>query len=942
MPCNGAMDLEPLTLPAAAAEPHRQPIPVLAAVVPIVAGVVLWLVTGSIFSLCFAALGPLMIGASLLDGLRNRRRERRAAADDETAGWRRAEQDLLRRHQSERRELRRAHPDAAACLQDAPLRDLQPVDESTPIVVGSGARRSALRVTGDDSERARGFRKRAAHVTDVPISVPMGRGICLRGPAPVVAAAARALVVQLCLRHAPGQLALVGGGLETLGLADFPHAGRPRRGAWRLAVVMGDEDCTDAAAQVRVCETGQEVPEGVTTLIDCVDPSSARLRTSAGVEDIAVECLSRAQAAAIAASSIEREGESAHLPDTVTLGELTPPDGAGISGLAAVIGRTESADIVLDLVEDGPHAIVTGMTGSGKSELLVTWITSMARTHRPDEVSFVLADFKGGTAFDPLRALPHVAAVMTDLDEEGARRGVESLTAELRRRESALAECGARNITEAAGRLGRLVIVVDEFAALLQEHHDLGAVFTDVAARGRALGMHLILGTQRAAGVIRDGLAANCPLRVSLRVTEPADSRLVIGSDDAAELPGGASSRGLAFVRRPQDMTAVAVRVALTGAADLRDIGSRWPDAAVPASPWHPALPLRLDLAALSAAHPPGASLLVGLTDVPERQCQTPMLLRPGIDRGLAVIGGSGSGRTAALRTLAEQAAQPVLLGADPERAWDVLADVLDAAGDTPKLVLCDDLDQLVASFPVEYGQVFLERMEKLVRSAAARGCTVVVATGRASGQTARVIEALPTRMLLRMGTKMEHLAAGGDADGYRRDRPAGRARVGRHEVQVAWTDEAARVEAAVAGVERWTPAAQVVGVIALGVRRVVEGLRGAYPDHAVVPVTDRAQEPPTSAPQAGASALAHAPDPAPTILVGDADSWQRQWPLWQRIRLEGEMLFLAECAGELRSFAGSRELPPYAKPHVGRAWTIHEGLTPRRVVIPELDATAR
>lgn len=174
---------------------------------------------------------------------------------------------------------------------------------------------------------------------------------------------------------------------------------------------------------------------------------------------------------------------------------------------------------------------------------------------------------------------------MTDLDDEGARRGVQSLTAELRRREAVLADLGAKNIAEADGRLARLVIVVDEFAALLQDHPDLGAVFTDVAARGRALGMHLILGTQRAAGVIRDGLAANCPLRVSLRVTEAADSRLVIGSDDAAELPGGAASRGLAFVRRPQDAAATAVRVALAGASDLRGISARWPDATAPASP---------------------------------------------------------------------------------------------------------------------------------------------------------------------------------------------------------------------------------------------------------------------------------------------------------------------------------------------------------------------
>jgi S-DNA-T family DNA segregation ATPase FtsK/SpoIIIE len=190
--------------------------------------------------------------------------------------------------------------------------------------------------------------------------------------------------------------------------------------------------------------------------------------------------------------------------------------------------------------------------------------------------------------------------------------------------------------------------------------------------------------------------------------------------------------------------------------------------------------------------------------------------------------------------------------------------------------------------------------------------------------------------MLLRMGTKMEHLAAGGDADGYRRDRPAGRGRVGQLEVQVAWTNVSASASATAGLVERWTPAARVVGVVALGVRRVVEGLRGAYPDRVVSSVIDRAQDAAT----AGASAVQLAASASPTILVGDADSWQRQWPLWQRIRLEGEMLFLAECAGELRSFAGSRELPPYAQPHAGRAWTIHDGRAPRRVVIPALDAT--
>src|SRR5690606_26949897 len=163
---------------------------------------------------------------------------------------------------------------------------------------------------------------------------------------------------------------------------------------------------------------------------------------------------------------------------------------------------------------------------------------------------------------------------------------------------------------------------------------------------GRALGMHLILGTQRAAGVIRDALAANCPLRVSLRVTDAADSRLVIGSGEAAELPGGASSRGLALVRRPQDSQAAAVRVALTGASDLRTVAVRWAAERPPASPWLPPLPQQLRLEELRRAHNGDDGLLLGLRDEPQRQRQSAVVVRPGADRGLAVVGGSGSGRT--------------------------------------------------------------------------------------------------------------------------------------------------------------------------------------------------------------------------------------------------------------------------------------------------------
>lgn len=229
---------------------------------------------------------------------------------------------------------------------------------------------------------------------------------------------------------------------------------------------------------------GEDVPAGITTVIDIVEPRRATLRTPTGSQAVAVECVSRAQAEIVSVELARRDDETDAIPDAVLLSELEQTSAGG--GLVATIGRGERANITVDIVGDGPHAIVTGMTGTGKSELLVSWVTAIATAHGPDEVTFVLADFKGGTAFEPLSALPQVAAVITDLDDQGARRGVSSLTAELRRRERVLAAAGARDVSGVS--MPRLIIVVDEFAALLTEHPELGAVFIDIAARGRASG----------------------------------------------------------------------------------------------------------------------------------------------------------------------------------------------------------------------------------------------------------------------------------------------------------------------------------------------------------------------------------------------------------------------------------------------------------------------
>ncbi|MBS1908166.1 MAG: cell division protein FtsK [Actinobacteria bacterium] len=944
---------ETIVLPSAAAAPQRGSLPLLAAIVPVVSGVVLFAMTGSPLSLCFAALGPVMILGSFLDGIRQRRRAARAARAQETQAWAQIEEAVAGHEQAEQARRRRALPDIAACLSDPPLRRAT-VAGDVEVAAGRGEGSSPLRFTGA-GERAEAFRAGHRTISAVPVPARLADGVCVRGPEPVAASVARALVLQLCLRHANGAIRLGGDGVGVLGLDGLPQAGAVGPGA--EIVHIGVERFAQAGPRLCIVGPGTTPPAGYHAVLDVTEPAMARLRTADGVRDCAAEGISREQADVLVRDLAE-QGSEAEIPAAVALREVLAGDtvrggapGAGRHGggagehLRAVIGRDGEGTVGLDLVADGPHALVTGVTGAGKSELLVTWVASLAAAHSADEVSFVLADFKGGTAFEPLRVLPHVAAVITDLDGSGAERGVRSLRAELRRREGLLAEIGARSIGEAGGRLGRLVIVVDEFAALLQEHPDLAAVFTDIAARGRALGMHLVLGTQRATGVIRDALATNCPLRVALRVTDPADSRAMIGTDAAAALPGDVGGRGLAYLRRPQDATPRAFRVARTGVEDLATIVDRWRGAARARSPWQPALPALLRRGQLQPCA--ADRILLGLADEPEQQRQSTRTIRLGTDRGLTVFGGPGSGKSTALRSAVEQVTDAVLLAGDPERAWSVIDEIAESRRPLPPLLAVDDVDRHLAGFPLEYASAWAERLQRVIRLAGERGGAVLLSASRCTGQLSAIADLLPERALLRTASRTEHLTAGGEPSAFDPARPTGRARIGSVEVQLALPENEQAAPHAAEGrggnartcTPLWEPRAALVGVVSTAPGRTAEQLRARFGAAAVQVLVEGS---PATVPDAAGGALdghrrirtgAMAEDFA--VLIGDAESWQRQYALWQRVQRSGEIVVTAEAARDLRLLAGVRELPPYAVPHAGRAWAIDPDGRPVRVSLP-------
>ncbi|HMS24190.1 MAG TPA: FtsK/SpoIIIE domain-containing protein [Acidimicrobiia bacterium] len=234
-------------------------------------------------------------------------------------------------------------------------------------------------------------------------------------------------------------------------------------------------------------------------------------------------------------------------PDDLIQRWNNPPE-----SLQATLGVTTDGVMRIDLRQDGPHALVAGTTGSGKSELLQTFVASIASNYSPEKVNFLFVDYKGGSAFADCSVIPHSVGMVTDLDEYLAQRVLVSLNAELKRREALLREYGAKDLIVLEKRFPAqcppsLMIVIDEFAALVREVPDFVEGVVDIAQRGRSLGLHLILATQRPAGVINDNIRANTNLRIALRIADSSDSTDVIGTDEAARIPR--TIPGRAFVR---------------------------------------------------------------------------------------------------------------------------------------------------------------------------------------------------------------------------------------------------------------------------------------------------------------------------------------------------------------------------------------------------------
>ncbi len=513
----------------------------------------------------------------------------------------------------------------------------------------------------------------------------------------------------------------------------------------RSVVVLVDERAADDACRhaldalrsddrsvtaIHLCPSEATVPTVCAARLDLLPDGTCTIRESGpeprAVTDVVPASLAPAKAEELArwlapVRLVDDEGDGERAV-SIRLTELVSAEASAADAaqrmLSTPLGRdTAGRALELDLKEsarggDGPHGVLVGATGSGKSELLRSIVLGLALRHDPSQLALLLVDFKGGAAFAELAALPHCGGLVTNLADDLSLvdRVEHALTGEVERRQQLLRDCGRASIDElrpGEAELPYLVVVVDEFGELLVARPELLEVLTAIGRLGRSLGIHLLLASQRLDEGRLRGLESHLSYRIGLRTFTPAESTAVLGSSVAYELP---ARPGLGYLKVAGALTAfqgatsslppdsastgrtapvrvfaldveepahpdgptrggspaarlVVARGDEQPAADeastelstlVAELVARHPRTVTPI--WLPPLPAQLSLDDLAEPEQPPPGVLpvaVGLLDDPARRRQPPLLLDPGKDH-VALIGGPQTGRTTFLRTVVD------------------------------------------------------------------------------------------------------------------------------------------------------------------------------------------------------------------------------------------------------------------------------------------------
>ena len=484
-----------------------------------------------------------------------------------------------------------------------------------------------------------------------------------------------------------------------------------------------------------------------------------------------------------------------------------------ISELVTKMG-TGHLGLSIDLVPDGPHLLITGTTGSGKSELLLTLLAGFAEHYPPCEMSMILLDFKGGSSFNVLANLPHTMSVETNHTAVTSFRSLKAIAAELFRRESLFAQYQVADYASFRKQvphivLPRLVVAIDELRVLVEQNPDASATLAHLAATGRSLGFHLIIATQRTQGAVGADIRANIGSSICLRTATEHDSWDVLGTAEAFSIspttPGRAYYKGGAnkpqlfqtsrylladepVIIQPSNTENSANSPATTDwQALVQKLQERTAPLPIPEPVILPALPNRLARSALQPLLNSPFSTPIGLLDDPTRSRQYPVYLGQELSdpaafvlsSSVAWIGAVGSGISESLAITANH-----VLGSNTHRIfldgrqlanssekWNKYLHHSEANGDELKHFL-DELATILASDAdvmlviAEWGswanaivtgsfQDFEERLLQVMRQFALK-LKVYVFGGRDLAG-ARLLGMIPDRLYLPKNSSAEH-----------------------------------------------------------------------------------------------------------------------------------------------------------------------------------------
>jgi DNA segregation ATPase FtsK/SpoIIIE, S-DNA-T family len=954
-PTSGAIAAR-IAAPTPPTPAQKRGFPLLATTAPVVMSLVMWLVTQSVYALLFAVLGPLVAVASIVDHRISSGRAFRVELRRFSEELSSTREEIVREHDRERRAIALAVPGAhrlASATDCDAVRWRTGVHDQLDICVGRGERASRVQVDfaaaarsgeGSPVTELEHLRFQAARLMDAELSVDASQGIGVHGPQFVVDAVARAILVQLAATLSPVDY-YIALGTDTLDESWLSHI--PHRVERDDSPGIRFRSFADAGATFVVALARQRVAlPGALGVIIHAGGFGGELSVAGHTSTLTLDQLSEQQAtvwAALASRLAEREkpiAVSRQIPVKVPFASLAGVGGAcdkrGTLACSFAVGA--HGEQVLDLVSDGPHAIVGGTTGSGKSELLIAWVLSIAQQYTPEHVSFLLFDFKGGSTFAELCMLRHCVGMISDLDARVADRALLSLAAELRRREQILRDCAVRTIDDLpqSKAIPRLVIVVDEFAAMAAEFPELNSLFGDLAARGRSLGIHLILCTQRPAGSIRETVLANAALRISLRVNSKADSMAVIGTDDAASLPSEPRGRALLSLSSGPP---IAIQAAIAESRDIAAIAARWEAfSPVPRRPWLEPLPLVVHPRTI-AAHATERGIPIGISDAPHDQAQPIALYCPVEDGHLLVVGGSRSGKTSFLQTLSAAASgfTPISLPDDIEGAWDCLHSIAmaprEASKDQGRLLLVDNFDATIAGFADEYQVAFIETIVRLLRESSVRGIRAVITVQRIIPAMQPIAVLCESRLILRMPNRQEHVMAGGNGVDFTADLKPG---------ETTWRGLRTQLAhgGATPGMAKrlietvFFEAKGISLVVSAQPRSLVERLRQMPPfandADSVIEIEPSRESDPREFVRAR---------PGHTVaLVADAETWQYHFGAMTSFKGRCSVLFDRCTVSEFRSVSRLRTLPPPLADPIESLWLLATDGSISRVRLPSVD----